>query len=56
MNSRARKSRILCRVLCNEGWSCTEAGVEFAEAWDEGHEKVTKELLSSALRPDEEPQ
>ena len=43
----------LCRVLCNEGWSCTEAGVEFAEAWDEGHEKVTKELLSSALRPDE---
>ena len=42
----------LCRVLCNAGWGCSEAGVEFAEGWDAGHEKLTKELLSSALKPD----
>jgi len=41
----------LCRVLCNAKWSCTEADAEFANAWDCGHEKITKELLSKALRP-----
>ena len=44
----------LCRVLCQAGWGCTEAGVEFAEAWDAGHMQITAEVLHRALRPDED--
>lgn len=43
----------LCRVLRNARWSCTEAGVEFAEAWDGGHDRITREILHRALRPDD---
>lgn len=42
----------LCRVLCNAQWCCTEAGVEFAEAWDVGHEQITANVLQRALSPD----
>lgn len=45
----------LCRVLCNSGWTCTEADCDFAEAWDKGHTQITRELLSKALRPDAAP-
>lgn len=42
----------LCKVLCNAGWSCTEAASEFAEAWDAGHENITRDILHDALTPD----
>jgi len=45
----------LCRVLHQAGWRCSEAGVEFADAWDAGRDKITKEILSKALSPDEMP-
>ena len=43
----------LCRVLCQARWSCSEAGIEFAQAWDMGHQQITRELLHRALRPDD---
>lgn len=43
----------LCKVLRNSGsWSCSEADVDFAEAWDQGHIAITRELLTHALRFD----
>jgi hypothetical protein len=43
----------LCRVLCQAGWSCSEAGIEFAETWDKGHLQITRDVLHRALVPDQ---
>lgn len=42
----------LCKVLCDARWSCAEAGVEFAEAWDKGQLQITPQIMQRALRPD----
>lgn len=43
----------LCRVLCQAGWSCSEAACEFADAWDKGHMQITRDVLHRALIPDQ---